>query len=398
VVSNLHIVGASIRAAAFSAIRAGLAPAGWDLYADADLLKFARVERIGQLTDMAPLNDQHRREVPLMYTGGMENQLSWLLGAEAAGPVLSSPAEAIHQVRNPFTLARRLQEVNLPALDLKQSQHKPPRDGRWIIKPTAGVGGRGVALWNESAGDDLVTLYEPHYFQRFAQGEAYSAVFVGYNHPSDVQFLGITRQLIGSPVLRSSGFRWCGCIGPAALPVETELVIRRVGNVVRWKFGLVGLFGCDFVVDAAGVPWLTEVNPRYPASLEVLEVSCGFPSIRAHAAAFGLTWDWADPPFQPRSDGLIAKGVLSAWRDIVFPEVEPTGLATPFELVGRVADVPRPGTRIPAGAPLCTFFVQAGSYAECLQMLHRAACQLEMRLDHATRGNGGAKVDLEISL
>src|SRR4051812_41118682 len=71
---RLLLVGASVRAAAFSALRAGLRPWCADLFADRDLQARCETVRVGQpypqsllpLLDAAPPG-------PLAYTGAMEN-------------------------------------------------------------------------------------------------------------------------------------------------------------------------------------------------------------------------------------------------------------------------------------------------------------------------------------
>ena len=83
---NLLIFGASARAAAFSALRAGLNPWCADLFADADLSTRCSVQRVSardypqafhKLATSAPAG-------PWMYTGGLENHrdLVWQLARD----------------------------------------------------------------------------------------------------------------------------------------------------------------------------------------------------------------------------------------------------------------------------------------------------------------------------
>ena len=65
------LVGASTRAAAFSALRAGLTPFCWDLFADTDLAAVADVEKLSRLTDDAMLDSPARRGLPLMQVGAL---------------------------------------------------------------------------------------------------------------------------------------------------------------------------------------------------------------------------------------------------------------------------------------------------------------------------------------
>src|SRR5262245_56838723 len=73
---TIIIAGASARAAAFSALRAGLEPYCFDLFADADLA--ARCPFVKLDADRYPHNllKEIRKSPPgpWMYTGGLENQ------------------------------------------------------------------------------------------------------------------------------------------------------------------------------------------------------------------------------------------------------------------------------------------------------------------------------------
>ena len=47
-------------------------------------------------------------------------------------------------------------------------------------------------------------------------------------------------------------------------------ILQQLGLDLARGCGLRGLFGVDFVL-SEGVPWPVEINPRYTASVEVLE-------------------------------------------------------------------------------------------------------------------------------
>jgi len=68
------IVGASARAAAFSALRAGLVPVASDLFGDEDLRAVARfVEPLGKYPAGFKAALLRMPEAPFLYTGGLEN-------------------------------------------------------------------------------------------------------------------------------------------------------------------------------------------------------------------------------------------------------------------------------------------------------------------------------------
>ena len=109
----LAIVGASTRAAAASAVRAGFQPIAADLFADADLRRIATATRISPYPE--GLVDWLRAIEPpaWMYTGALENhpelvdQMAWI------APLWGNPGDVLARVRSPWELAAVLQEHGL---------------------------------------------------------------------------------------------------------------------------------------------------------------------------------------------------------------------------------------------------------------------------------------------
>ncbi|HVJ67977.1 MAG TPA: ATP-grasp domain-containing protein [Caulifigura sp.] len=366
------LVGASARAAAFSALRAGLLPYCWDLFADTDLASVAEVQKIPRLSDDSLFDSDARRGLPLMQVGGMENLPEWLARATATGPVWANTPQVVLRVRDPIELRDTLTPLRLPIPEVRPSYDPPDADGAWLLKPIASGGGRGIVRWTSAAAQHP-TLDERHVFQKFVSGQSYSAVFVGLEPPGDVNFVGISRQIVGWPLMNAGEFAWCGSVGPASLDVPTEHMIRRIGNILMWKFQLRGLFGCDFIVDSDGTPWLIEVNPRYPASAEIFELACGFTLLRSHAAAFGVEWNDSDAEFETYPESVLAKGVLFAPADFEMPALDQLQIATPYESVNRIADVSAPGTLIRRGEPVCTLLVDGIDDETATHRLEEAA-------------------------
>jgi predicted ATP-grasp superfamily ATP-dependent carboligase len=257
------------------------------------------------------------------------------------------------------------------------------------VKPLASGGGRGIACWTA----DTATPAEPHYFQKLAIGKSYSAVFVAPADQRDVRFVGITRQLIGDARLGGSPFAWCGSIGPETLSVEVEQVVRRIGNILSWKLGLAGLFGFDFVVDADGAPRLTEVNPRYTGSVEVLEHTLKLALLRNHCAVFGIE----PPEYASPSPGVSALGKFILYSTQEWRAPDPADWLLPDEWVHsemwrdvpRLADIPPAGTVIRPGEPICSVFVAGTSPSECLDGMPACVDSVLSRLGLPPRGNVG---------
>lgn len=376
----LLIAGGSTRAAAFSALRAGFRPYCFDHYGDADLHAVAEAHVVADYPQGLIGALETHPELPLMYAGALENAGNVLDFLEMGRPFLGNPRDVVRNVRDPELVAETFREFSLPLLEVHSMHDAPPRDGEWVVKPLAGAGGRGIAVWDA----DAPIPDEPHYFQQRARGPSYSAVFIAPADQRDVRFVGITRQLIGDVRLGASPFAWCGSLGPETLNVEIEQLVRRIGNILSWRLGLAGLFGLDFIVDAGGVPRLTEVNPRYTGSVEVLEHTLRLALVRDHCAVFG-----AEVPQQVSvSPGVSALGkfILYATKDWRAPDPADWLLpdewmhADMWQHVPRVADIPMAGTLLHAGQPICSLFVPAESPSECLEKLPEYLGSVRSRL------------------
>jgi predicted ATP-grasp superfamily ATP-dependent carboligase len=360
----LIIVGASARAAAASALRAGFSPWCADLFADADLAAACPVCRleprhyprglIAALKDAPP--------GPWLYTGALENHPD--LVARVARPLLGNPAETLRRVRDPLRLKQVLREHGLPCPEVTLEQ--PDSRRRWLVKPRRGAGGLHIRAWQTA-----MTRVPPRcYLQEWIDGPSYAAIFLGKQRQAEL--VGVTRQLVGEAWLHAGPFQYCGSIGPVGLSDAVRSGLSRLGRVLAAAFDLRGLFGADFIVHDEQ-PWPVEVNPRYTASVEILERATGRALVAEHAAVFGVAAAPKPPMAQSRVHG---KAVLFATRDMIWPRHGPWdaalvvglgGLSAPF------ADIPHAGASILRGQPICTLLAAAESEEGCVAALRRRA-------------------------
>ncbi|MBX3440490.1 MAG: ATP-grasp domain-containing protein, partial [Planctomycetaceae bacterium] len=263
------IVGASARAAAFSALRSGFRPTCIDQFADQDLIRVCETVRVKDYPGGMVQQAERSPGLPVIYTGGLENHPQIVRQLSATRPILGNDWQTLAAVRDPIQVYEALKRVKVPCLSVRAA-HDPPRpDGTWLRKPVHGAGGRGIIVWDQAMASSAAPA-EPHYYQRRAKGESISAVFLASQDPFSIRYVGLTRQLVGMSELNAQPFGWCGSIGPIVADVAGEILIRRTGSVIAHQFGLRGLFGCDFILESPDRPLLTEVNPRYTSSVEVL--------------------------------------------------------------------------------------------------------------------------------
>ena len=358
---DLLIVGASTRAAAYSALRSGFHPLCLDQFGDSDLRANAAVEQVSDYPQGLLPRLLALPRLPLAYVGGLENSPEILSQLAAQHELWGNDVGTVTHVRNPESLseAARLARVSMP--DWRLEADAPPTDAGWIIRPRFGAGGRGIFDWT-SEHAQTATLSEPHQFQKRIAGESFSAVFIATREAGDIRFIGVTQQLIGMPECHARPYQWCGNIGPVTLSVGVENLVRRLGNILKWKLGLRGIFGIDFLVDDDGVPWVTEVNPRYPASVELLEFATGQALFQEHAACF-TSVELPELDWEPVYTGeYLGKAVLYSPVDFalttpLLPSVENSSSEWP-ELA---ADLPEPGQQFRKGDPVCTVYASGTS-------------------------------------
>lgn len=377
---TIAIVGASVRAAVFSALRAGFAPIGMDRFADWDLRLRAVAARVDRYPEGFEAALAGHRFGAWMYTGGLENHPDLVDRLASKVPLWGTPGSALREVRDPFQWGRAFVAAEIPCPVPRSRPEGLPDDGSWLIKPLRGSGGAGIRPWR---GGDTLPRHDSSrewYFQPRIAGTSCSAVFLGAN--GQAHYLGATRQLVGEGWNGAPEFAYGGSIGPWELSRQTEAQWRRIGDCLVRRFSLLGLFGVDGIFDGETV-WPIEVNPRYPASVEVLERAMGFRAIQLHAAVFcGKTLPEVAKPVSGR---CVGKAILYAPADLVVPK--PFGdwarrQAEPWPFPD-LADIPDVGVPFRKGEPVATVFAEAA---------HESAVRdaLIARLEEAKRFLGAA--------
>jgi predicted ATP-grasp superfamily ATP-dependent carboligase len=370
---NVIILGASARAAAFSALRAGLRPWCADLFADADLARVCPVQRVagGKFPASLVRALTAAPDGPVLYTGGLENHPEWIERIERS--LWGNPADVIRSVRCPFQLADALARRGLPALAVRRD---PPAAGdrrQWLLKPLHSGGGLGIRRYRGQSFNS-----QTHYFQEYVAGWCFGALFLGLAG-GRAQLLGLTALINSLPWLHAPAFHYTGNFGP--IDVETG-TLQAVATLLAEQFSLRGLFGVDVVygVDANGVGEYRpmEVNPRYTASVEIFERAWGTPLLELHRRVF----DAGPVTFAPRlSRGVVhGKAILYARDHLIFPAKGPWLEAleqAPGSVDVEYADIPRAGEPIACGRPVLTVFAFGATDQQCLLALRRKAEALD---------------------
>jgi uncharacterized protein len=381
---DILIMGASTRAAAFTAMRRGLRPYCVDYFADRDLAGVCPVERVawGNAAPGFLAAAESLPPSPWFYTGGFENDPDLVGRISRRHHLWGVGAGILRAVRDPIAVARALNESGIPAPEIRLDPAGLPDDGSWLVKPIASGGGRGIEPFT---GRSILNA-SPCYFQRLVDGPSYSALFIGQG--GRARLVGITRQWIG---VAGSPFAYRGSIGPCPISSALAGSLGNMGNRLTSAFGLVGWFGVDYIL-RDGIPWPVEINPRYTASLEIHELASGRSLMDEHRRACEGASDLESdcPGVAPDRAPVIAKRILYAPRRLVMPEVGEAEAASDPRAVPSIADVPAAGTRIEQGEPVMTLFATGVDTADCRARLHRIERSWLDRLGFITDDDDGA--------
>lgn len=375
--SVVLLVAASSRAMVESAIRSGYACRSVDYFGDLDHESLApnlaprpglgvprSAAGLTRLAGLVPADS-------VAYGGALENHPEVVARLAAGRELLGNGPDALRRVRDAAELADVLRGagVAVPRQLGSGEARSEASNGRWLRRRRRSAGGLGIRWWWPGDGigvDELV--------QEYVEGTPASAVVVADGRRAVV--LGLTRQLIGDEAFGALGFRYCGNVVPLT-DDEDEFravlaQVERAAEAVTLAFGLRGLFGIDFVSRDGSVRVL-EVNPRYTASVELVERARGLPIFELHVR--GCRGRLPDDMEAPRAGRgrACGKAILFARRTLALGDTRPW--------LGRgIRDVPRPGSRITAGSPICTVFATAATPDACEGALRAVAARHESSL------------------
>jgi hypothetical protein len=360
------ITGLTTRAIAESAVGAGFDVVTVDYFGDLDQARLCpnvSLRQRGLAYSARGLLDAAAsvRADAVVYVGGLENHPDVVAQLGRDRQLLGNPPETLSRVRDPAVLfpflARRGVDTPRTFSSRALAGQGPPVGGRWLVKPAAGGGGQGIRAWRgEPLGPRRI-------LQERIAGTPASFSFVADGQASVL--LGWSEQLLGR-----GGFRYGGNLVPLDAPPRLWPELEAMASALTAEFALVGLNGVDFVL-RDGRPVVLEVNPRYSASMELVEQAVGTSLFGLHAAACQGDLGPARRIAAPRTAG---SGVWGKW--IVYAPATLEITASSSWIERGVRDVPRPGDVIRKGQPICTVLASASSREICRARLGEEAAAL----------------------
>jgi predicted ATP-grasp superfamily ATP-dependent carboligase len=370
---SVLIVGVSTRALAESASRAGYSCVSVDAFGDLD--QKGRVRNVGLARDLgrgysAAAAVAVGRRFPVdsaAYVGNFENHPAAVRRLGRGLRLLGNGPATLGRARDPVAVAEVVRRAGgrVP-LTLTPDQARDATNAvRWLRKPRAGGGGSGVREWTAGA-----ALAPAELAQERIDGVLASAAFVADGRRAVL--LGMARGLAGDPAFGARGYRYCGSIHPFSVDRTLHDKVRAIVDAVTAAFSLIGLNGIDFLL-RDGEPYVLEINPRYAASMELIERGGGVSLFEAHTAGCGGSLPAAEAT--PRATEVLGKAVLYARRDVV------VGDSRRWLPRDDVRDIPFPGDSIRRGHPVCTVFARGADSVTCYARLVATAAALERELE-----------------
>jgi len=376
--AEVLILGSSVRAAAQSAARAGFAPRMGDDFADQDARPLGPITRLepARLVEQACALAAQSPGIPWFYTGPFENRPELVAAVSRTCKLWGSSAADLAVIRDPIRLSQVLARAGLNHPRATRDPTGLPCNGSWLVKPLRSGGGRGIQPW---LGGPLPA--EPVYFQQRIPGKTYAAIYLAARNQA--RLLGSTRQWLGSPTAR---FAYRGSLGPWPFHPSILGKLETLGQTLAQALPLRGWFGVDFILNRGAV-FPVEINPRYTASVEILEDALGLAFLPWHRTACEEDrLPEVDHRRLARPRFFAAKRVLYARQDLIAPQIkrpdyEPKIPGDP----PRAADIPAPGTEFRRGEPVLTVLARAATIETCRRLIHHRERDWRHRLEGPLR-------------
>lgn len=350
---KILIVGLTTRAIAESAHRAGCEIVTVDLFGDLDqkrLCENVSLRERGLRYSAAAFVEVARGLAydAVAYCGGLENEPDLVAELARGRRLLGNGPETLRRVRDPDVLFPFLSSRGFAVPRTLGVGAPLPRAGTWLRKPLRGGGGQGIGFWDGRALPPGVIL------QEYLEGVPASAVFAADGRHGVL--LGSTEQLRAP-----RGFAYGGNLLPLDAPPAALDEVRAIAEAVTAEFGLRGLNGFDFVL-RDGRPVVVEVNPRYCASMELIDRAASVSVFGTHLAAL-----------QGALPGAVKAGGGSWGKAIVYARSTVSVGDTWAWIERGVRDVPHPGEVILKGHPICTVLARGPTRAVCRGLLRAEA-------------------------
>jgi predicted ATP-grasp superfamily ATP-dependent carboligase len=386
---KILITGISARAMTESAVHSGYPVTALDAFGDRDLTELTesyslqRDFRAAYSSEALFKASQKLSFDAVAYNSNLENYPEILECFSDSHRILGNSPKVVASVRNWPDLLGNLKSTGFSVPETiffgKTGPVDPER--RWLLKPILSGGGHGICFYSpqvQSRSGSRNGCCAPGFMlQEYIPGKPCSASIVA--NGKDCTVVGVSEQLVGMQKFGSQGFRYCGNLLPIpeTMAADTGRLIldkvRRLAGFLTKDYGLVGLNGIDFILNGDQI-YFTEVNPRYTASMEIIEIAYELPMFHLHMQSI---LDGKLPEFNLEAElkrgKAFGKGYIYAERDVMVPD---TGKWS----IEDIHDIPLSGEKIRKGGPVCTILAGRSTVEDTLSEMMNRAQELKEQL------------------
>jgi predicted ATP-grasp superfamily ATP-dependent carboligase len=401
-IPSICLMGASCRAAAQSAARAGCTRIlAWDDFLDADLLEIAQARSLADFPEDCSQSLAELQGIPLVLCGGMENQPDFIQRRIDQGMLCGVTGKMLRQLRSIESWQRWASESRIgwptTVQDLSDPRLESIRSGSWMLKPAGRAGGvhvRAIAslegLEHEAkiapdpgnAASNLWYLQE--YVPGISIGVSYCTESSVSTEPPRTQIVGIARSILSEELDAPLPWIYRGSLAPYSVSPSVRASLERFATTVAQSTGIRGLWQADFQIDSNGQLWLLEINPRWSASMELHEILQGYSWITEHVRILCDGASKSVPSPGSPAGQQVAKGIVYAPHEmhLSVAQVDRLGRSgwhgTLRELETAefcLADIPQSdplGVDFAEGMPIVTVLVAGEKNADLLEKIRQA--------------------------
>jgi uncharacterized protein len=373
----VYVVGASGRSAAESVRQAGFRAIVVDLYADRDSGEACDILQIESYPDSVAAQLKSLEHGVVLLAGGMENHVELIDQVGKYHRILGPNVEQIKRIRDHEFLVSSINKSDHDGVlrfpETVPTVHDVDPKDNWLCKSFFGCGGFHIERFHD---DYFANLKEGnYYFQREVTGQSVGTVFLCER--SNVQLLGVTaaidslmhQSITGpQPILPPMAYR--GSYGLIALPNIVKEAMCNWAFSFAQSLDYTGIMQADWIT-CNSVAWLLEVNPRWTASMEIIEWAqgCNLFSIQASLDNELKLMLSTAPAMVSRIApmNILYKAIQYANSPFIVSEEQSNEmLASKFNRFERNApsssdrfgwcDIPRAGTPIETGQPIASYF------------------------------------------
>lgn len=348
-------------------MRAGLKVVAADLYADVDLMATCPVTQIEEYPEGFAKWLVEQKIDCWIYTGALENYPELVDKLAKSAPLLGSSGKVLREVRDPHWLAAQCHQERFlfpPLLSCEGYVESKDflTDKRWLAKTYQHSSGLGN--WALNAPADWQRAHDAKAVAQLRINGLSRSVTFAISHQK-AHLYGMTEQLVGHDGsetafhTRANPWQYAGSVAMED-PLPYQNLLQHIGNWLH-RTGLRGIVGLD-VIDDGKELWLIEINPRYTASVEVIERSMKNPLFDYLRGEIGelKSIDANEVRFSPISENKPAEKL---WGKAILYAKENVKISAQFKdwaidqaVAGYAADLPHEKILVEQGHPVLTLF------------------------------------------